>query len=550
MDRIRRRDRRRGTIAGICSMTLALVVLLGSGAAQAGARHQGTPAGAGILQLADEGIAEPGSLDPVLFDGNSMLVDNTIYSGLVKLNAQLLPVPDLASGWTVSRDGLTYTFRLRSNARFSDGAPVTARDVAWTLTRMLAPPMSNGGAIGYFGMIEGSSAYNNGKAKDVAGIQAPDANHVRITLSYRAGYFPDVMTMTFAGILEQRAVLRYGNAYNTKWTEHAVGAGPFMLREWRHNQSVTVVPNPYYYGARPRLREIVISFIASPDTAFNAYQTNAVDIMGIVHFPSDRIGSVVGHAEFHGGAKLSLDFLTPNEKKAPFDNKWVRLAFSQAINRDLLASAAAGTVSATDRILPPGLPGYDPHLHVPGFSPAQAQADLARAGYPGGRGLPKITYTYSATGTDEDRRARLLQAMWKQYLGVSVGLNSMELSAYNNVLTARTYQIALIQSGADYPDPQDFLSLGLTTGSSGNNSSYSNKTFDRLTAQADSIVGDNAARYRLYAQAEKIALDEAAILPLANERNTVLVKPWVHNFVVTALPGLVPDWSAVSVSAH
>ena len=506
--------------------------------------------GAGVLRLADEGISEPGSLDPVLFDGQSLVVDNAIYAGLFKQNARLQPVPDLASAVTVSADGLTYTFTMRAGAQFADGAPVTAGDAAWSLTRMLAPQMSNGGAIGYFSMIAGSTAYNNGKAKSVTGIAALDARHLRITLAYRAGYFPSVLTMMFAGILEKNFVLRYGNAYNTKFTEHAMGAGPFMLKTWTHNQSVVLVPNPHYYGAKPKLREIDIPFIASPDTAFNAYQTSSIDIMGINHFPSDRISSVSGHPDFHGGAKLELDYLTLNEKRAPFNNVKVRLAFSQAVNRALLAKSSPGTVSPTDRILPPGLPGYDKSLRVPGFDPAQARADLAAAGYPGGKGLPKVTYTYSATGVDEDRRARLLQAMWKQYLGVDVALNSMELSAYENVLNARTFQIGLIQSGADYPDPQDFLSLSLTTGAAGNNNGYSNKTVDKLLATADSLTGNSARRYGLYEQAEKIALDEAALIPMANEQNTVQVKPYVHNFVVTPLPGLVPDWSAVSVSAH
>lgn len=527
---------------------VATLILPGHGWA-APARHD-VAASAGVLRLADEGIAEPGSLDPVLFDGQSLVVDNIIYNGLLKLNARLLPESDLASGYTVSRDDLTYTFTLRSNARFSDGAPVTARDAAWSLTRMLAPRMSGGGAIGYFSMIAGSTAYNNSKARTVTGIRVLDARHLRVTLAYRAGYFPDVMTMKFAAVLEQRAVLRYGGPYNTAWTEHAVGAGPFMLKAWQHNQAVTLVPNPYYYGGRPRLKEIDIPFIASPDTAFNAYQTNAIDAMGINHFPSDRIGAVQGHADFHNGAKLELDYLTLNEKKAPFNNALVRLAFLQAVDQHLLAQASPGTVSPTARILPPGLPGYDPSLRVPTFNPTQARADLARAGYPGGRGLPKITYTYSATGADENRRAQLLQAMWKQYLGVDVALNSMELSAYNNVLTARTFQIGLIQSGADYPDPQDFLSLALQTGVAGNNGGYSNKAFDRLTTTADSTVGDNARRNVLYVRAEKIALDDAALIPLANERNTVLTAPRVHGLTVSALPGLTVDWAAVSVGGR
>jgi len=542
------RQRALGLLAG--AAVVAAFAPAATGHAAGPRTRSDAGAGVGVLRLADEGISEPGSLDPVLFDGQALVVDNTMYNGLLKLNAHLLPVPDLASGYTVSRDGLTYTFMLRSGARFSDGAPVTAPDAAWSLTRMLAPQLSNGGAIGYFSMIAGAVAYNNGKARDVSGIRALDARRVRVTLAYRAGYFPDVMTMMFASILEKKAVLRYGNAYNTKWTEHAVGAGPFALRSWTHNQSVSVAPNTYYYGGRPRLTRIDIPFIASPDTAYNAYQTSAIDVMGVNHFPSDRIGSVMRHQDFHGGPKLEVDYLTLNEKKAPFNNALVRLAFSQAVDRDLLARAAPGTVSPTDRILPPGLPGYDASLRVPGFNVAQARADLVRAGYAGGRGLPKITYTYSATGADEDRRARLLQAMWKQYLGVNVALNSQELSAYNNTLTARNFQIGLIQSGADYPDPQDFLSLSLVSGGAGNNGGYSDHTFDSLVRTADSIVGDNARRYRLYAQAEGRALDQAAVIPLANERNTVVVKPWVHNFVVTALPGLVPDWASVSVSGH
>ena len=132
----------------------------------------------------------------------------------------------------------------------------------------------------------------------------------------------------------------------------------------------------------------------------------------------------------------------------------------------------------SDRVLPPGIACYDATLSVPGYDPAAARKDLADAGYPDGQGLPPITYTYGANGPDMDRIAAALQQMWQQNLGVHVSLNAMEMGSYFKALDARDFQVAMIEWGADYPDPQDFLSLQLQSGGQANNSGFSSAQFD------------------------------------------------------------------------
>ncbi len=546
-------ERRRGLSTAARSLILGVLALAGCGAAQVDALSSHAAPSGGILRWTDEGVQELPSMDPNLGgDANSVVVIALIFDNLVQLDLHNRPVPDGAS-WTVSADGRTYTFRLRPTWRFSDGHRVTADDVVFSMQRILDPAGSGGAAYSFLSHIVGSGPYNAGKSKTLPGVQAVNPSTVVFHLDRPTPYFPDELTGGWAAIYEKAAILKDGTIDNTKWDEHPVGAGPFMLKQWIHNQEIRLVPNPYYYQGVPSVKEIDVLFVADPETAVSLYDTNGADIVGTVQFPSTQLGTVRGMPGFNAGVRLETTYLTPNEKLAPFNNRHVRRAFSLTINRKAIADVILnGAVSAAAGILPPGMPGYNPYLHTLDYSPAQAQKELALAGYPNGKNFPKTVYTYPSNGPDEDRRAAALQQLWRQVLHVNVLLNKMEPGAYNNLLTARTYQLGIIPSSADYPDPQDFLSLALRSGSPGNNGNYSNPAFDRLVDRADTLVGQQAARLRLYQQAEQIAVNDAAWIPLSNARSAVLIRPGIRGILVQGI-GLygegiaVPDWTKVRV---
>ncbi len=490
-----------------------------------------------MLTIADEGLADLPTLDPQLAgDSNSAIVTNRLFVGLVRNDLSGKAVADLAS-WKVSSDGKVYTFSLNPKARFWDGKSVTAQDVVWSLSRTASPAIKakGGSGINNLGLIVGAQAYSDGKAKSIAGLKIAGTKTVQVTLSQAAAYFPAQLTLDAANILER-------SAFETR--KALVGAGPFKLLEWKHGQSVSMVPNPYYFGGKPKLDGITVKFYANPETAYNAYLTGAVDITGTVHFPSAKLSEAANRPDFHSSARLGVTYLVPNHKAAPFDNPKVRLAFSAAIDRVALAKILGGQVNPSDRALPPGIACFDAKLKDQTFNPEVAKKALADAGFPDGQGLPSVTYTYGANGPDQDRIAAALQQMWQDALGVQVKLNAMEMGSYFKALDSRSFQIAMIEWGADFPDPQNFLSLQLQTGSSNNNAMYSNAEFDKLTKEAD--VSAAAGRCKLYEQAEKIALIEAAWFPLYNPRTTVLIKPSVHGLEIGPLGLNAEDWTKVT----
>jgi ABC-type oligopeptide transport system substrate-binding subunit len=227
----------------------------------------------------------------------------------------------------------------------------------------------------------------------------------------------------------------------------------------------------------------------------------------------------------------------------------VRQALAMSIDKKTLADQVlAGTVDPTDRILPAGFPGSELPIKGLSFDPDAAKAALADAGV-----KPedlKFKLTYGVEG-DNERVVTVLQSMWKENLGVDVTLEPLELSTFSARLdeTFKTPQSGLQAYysiwGADYPDPQNFISQQLRTDVNNNNSHYSNPDFDKLVDQADVLNGDLQARLKLYNQAEQIAVTEVGWLPLYTPKLNVLVKPYVKGIVFNGQGFIIPDYGAL-----
>jgi ABC-type transport system substrate-binding protein len=257
---------------------------------------------------------------------------------------------------------------------------------------------------------------------------------------------------------------------------------------------------------------------------------------------------VAHHSDFHPSARLETVYLTLNERTAPFNNEKVRLAFAHAVNKESIARQVYSDFAhPTDGLMPPGLPGYNPKLRGASYNPALARRLLAEAGFPGGRGLPVITYP-----VDQDAQAVLLAnalaGQWRRVLGVQVRTKQFTHSAYLDLLSRLGYQIAVIDWTQDYPDPQNFLSQQLRTGVPNNNGGWSNATFDHLVDRADRLSGTSGERLQLYRQAEEIAMSQGAVIPLVNPKAGILMRTDVHGLTISGGYILVPDWTRVSDS--
>jgi peptide/nickel transport system substrate-binding protein/oligopeptide transport system substrate-binding protein len=341
------------------------------------------------------------------------------------------------------------------------------------------------------------------------------------------------------------------------WTDTAYGTGPFMVKEWKHNQSITLVPNPNYWLGKPQISEIDMPFIEDPATALKLYQTGELDIMGTYNFPADQISSISKDPAFKQVNQFFVTYIGFNNAKSPFKDVKVRQAFAKAVDKDtLINKVMEGVVVQADTIIPPGMPGFNQNAaKIQQFNADDAKKFLADAGFPDGKGFPKVALSINNQDPTYAKIAAALQQMWQETLNVSVDINTEELAKFNDDLTATAnnpnaasaFSFYISVWGADYPDPQNFVSQQLRTGVGNNNGHYSNPEFDKLVDQAD-VETDQAKRLQLYQQAEQIALTEVGWLPLYYGKANMLIRQTVQGLVVTP-QGLFPaqDWTKVTV---
>lgn len=499
----------------------------------------------GKITWSIEGVSELATLDSAkATDSQSFLVINFLYGRLVKLDKDLKVAPDLASKWTISSDGLTYTFTLR-DAKFSDGTPITADDVLYSLTYAFDPKVGGQNASYYLSNIVGSDTFVNGKATSISGATSPDPQTVMLKISQPSAVFLNQLTFGFWVISKKQA------SADPNWAQHPVASGGYQVKEWKHNQSISLVPNPGYF-VPSGVAELDFQFIQDSETAYQLYKTGGLDVMGSQQngVPAAHIAEASAMPDFHQVTTLATRFIGFNNKLPPFDNVNVRRAFALAIDKKTLADKAlSGAVTAADRILPPGMPGSDSTITPLSFDPAAAKKALADVGFTA-QSLPPITLTYGTEG-DNDRVLTFLQGMWKDNLGVTVKLDPMELAKFSDTLNA-TFQkpetgIQMYYSiwGADYPDPQNFLSQQLQSTVGNNNGHWSDATFDKITTQADALTTDDTTRFKLYQQAEQIAIDKVGWLPIFFPKTNTLIRPEIKGVIVTANGISVPDYSAL-----
>lgn len=513
------------------------------------------PAAGGTLRWSLEGVNELPALDPPLAGASqSVGVISLVFEGLVRLDSNLNIAAAGAESWDVKDGGKTFIFHIRKDLKFANGDPVTAEDFAYSLNRAFAPEFANGNAGYYLSNIVGSMDVQQGSAATVSGIKVLDPQTLEIDLGTPSVYFLYQLTFPASFVVSKKAV----EANPTTWTDTAFGTGPFMVKEWKHNQSITLVPNPNYWLGKPQLTEIDMPFIQDPATALKLYQTGELDIMGTYNFPTDQLAAVSSDAAFHQVNQFFVTYIGFNNAKPPFNDVRVRQAFARAVDKDTLVNKVLeGAMVRADTIIPPGMPGFNKDAaNIQSINVEEAQKLLADAGFAGGANFPKVALSINNQDPNYAKIAAALQQMWQEKLGVQVDINTEELSKFNDDLTATANNptdaaaLAFYISvwGADYPDPQNFVSQQLRTGVGNNNGHYSNAEFDKLVDQAD-VEPNLPNRLPLYQQAEKIALTEVGWLPLFYGKANLLIRPTVKGLVVTP-QGLFPevDWTKVTVS--
>ncbi|MCB1226652.1 MAG: peptide ABC transporter substrate-binding protein [Verrucomicrobiales bacterium] len=459
--------------------------------------------------------AEPESIDPaVVTDQVGMRVSSALFEGLCRVREDGRPEPAVAQRWEISADQRTYTFHLRPEARWSDGSAVTAQDFANSWQRVL-DPASGADYASQLYVIEGAREFNEGETADFArvGVRVKDERTLEVRLVNPTPYFIDLCAFATLAPVHLPSIERWSG----QWIKpgNQVGNGPYVLTSWKLDDHMRLEINPHYWDrAAVAMKTVEILPLSEPNTAINYFLTGEADLImdkGMV--PTSLTATLKQQSWFHTGPFLGTYFTRFNVTRPPFDDARVRQAFALVVDRSRITEKITqlGERPAFG-LTPPGA-GAD-YQPPPGlnFDPERARRLLAEAGYPGGRGLPRVEYLYFPK-TVEAHIAVELQAMWKEHLGVEVQLKKQEWKIYLASMKAVDYQMCRSSWVGDYNDPSTFLEMFIS--SSGNNrTGWKSSQYDDFIRQA-AAEPDPTRRNTLFQQAESLLVaEQSVILPI------------------------------------
>lgn len=471
---------------------------------------------------------EPDSLDwAKATDSYSFDIISNIMVGLTKYNNELKSVPSLAKDWKISEDKKTYTFFLDKNAKWSDGKPVLASDFEYSWKRLLNPESAAPYAYLMY-PVKNAEAYNTGKIEDsdLLGIKALSDYTLEVKLENPLAFFLNLTSWAVFFPARKDIIEKYKD----NWTEpeNMVSCGPFKLSKWQHEYKIVLKKNPYYKNPEPSLNEIKYFIVPEQSSAFALYQNDELDYIDSRSIPISEIETIKKMNEAKIYPLLRGTYVGFNVTKPPFNNKLVRAAFSHALDRSIFPKILRrGEIPATNWI-PPGLKDfYLPEIGC-GYNTSLARELLSKAGYPYGKGFPSVTLLFP-TRDDAKLISEAVQSLWQKNLNVKVELANQEWKVYLNTLQKDPPHLFRMSWGADYPDPDTFMTL-FTSTSGNNHGRWKNKAYDEIVYKASTTLDLNL-RKSFYQSTQKILLEEeAAIAPLFFNTQTLLVKPWVKNF--------------------
>jgi len=474
---------------------------------------------------------DPYSLDPaVVGDATSISYVAHIFSGLVRLDESLEPVPDIAQGWDVSDDGRTYTFYLRDNVYFHDGRQVKAEDFKYSWERACHPATGSQMAATYLGDIVGAKEVLAGESEEISGVQVVNEYTLRVTIDEAKSYFLSKLTYVTSFVVD-RANVESGD----DWWRQPNGTGPFKLKQWDENSLLVLERNENYYGISVSLDSAEFHLWAG--VPMNLYEMGQIDVAlaGLAYI--DKVTDEAGdfYKELSVFPELSLTYIGFNCQKPPFDNASIRRAFSMAIDKDKLVSLTfKDTVRRADGILPQGMPGFNENLTGLEYDVARALELIAASEYGDISNLPPITITTGGWGGQISQELEAIINEWRVNLGVEVEVRQLEPEEYLYNIMQEKDEMFYWGWGADYPHPQNFLEVLFASGSEYNIGEYSNPEVDLLLLTA-SREQNKEKSLELYQQAEQILVDDAACIPLWFGQNYVLVKPYVTGYKLNLL---------------
>ena len=477
--------------------------------------------------------ADPASLDPhkVSGDWENRIVGD-MFEGLVTEDAKAEPIAGQATDWTISDDGLVYTFNLREGIQWSDRVPVTADDFVFALQRLVDPATAANYAYLQY-TIKNAEAINKGDITDLSelGVRALDDTTLEITLESPTPYFIGALTHYTAYPVPRHVIEEHGGDWVK--VDNIVTNGPYKPVEWVPGSHVTTEKNTAYYDSdRLQIEGVKFYVLEDASAALKRYRAGEFDIL--TAFPTDQFEWM--QENLPGQARAvpfaGLYYYVINNQLPPFDNPNVRQALSMSINREVIGPQVLGTgeVPAYSWV-PPGMANYPEPYTVTwkdmpyGEKVETAKSLLSEAGF--GPDNPLELQLRYNTNENHKRIAVAIAAMWKP-LGIEVELYNTETKVHYDELQNGELEVARAGWLADYNDADNFLNL-LKSGVAYNYGRYSNSEFDALIDEANAVT-DTQMRADLLRQAEQLALDETAAIPIYYYLSRNVVSPRVSGF--------------------
>ena len=496
------------------------------------------PAGTKLLPSAQQTFVrnigtEPASIDPQMVEESAGSdIVNDLFEGLYTLDGDGKLQAAGALGYELDDTGTVYTFKLRPDAKWSNGEPVTAADYVYGWQRAADPKNASNYAwfIELTGVANASEVVQGKKSPDALGIKALDDHSLQITLKAPVPFFLKTLSHYTTFPAPRATIEKFGH----EWVKpgNIVSNGAFALKEWTPNERLIAERNPHYWdNERTVLNKVIYLEIVSDTAAYNRYRASELHY---TTYPLEQYQQIKRQSpeELVSAPMLATYYYVFNTQRKPFDDVRVRKALSLAIDRDTITEKilGQGQLSAFS-LTPPSVDGFE--LKPPASEQMskearikQAKVLLAEAGY-GPQNPLDVDILYN-TNEGHKKIALAISSMWKHNLGVKAELNNMEWKTMVSALNEGDFGVSRYSWNGDYNDASTFLDI-MTSSSSANSGKWFNKAYDALLAKAHDAK-DPAERNRLYQQAEALIDEEAPIAPVYFYVKSRLLKPFVKGY--------------------
>lgn len=459
-----------------------------------------------------------------------------LMEGLMTFDPKFKVTPALAASYSLSKDQKTYTFKLKPGVKWSDGIPLKAQDFVYSWKRLISPVTGASYAYLLFD-VEGAEDFYKGKLTDFekVGIKARDDLTLEVKLLRPIANWIYIPTFWVTFPLRQDVAEKYGSLSSSVWATpgRMVTLGPYKLVSHDIDSKIVMEANAGYYGEAGNIAQIVAQLVRDDSTALTLYETGKLDML--VDLSTIDLKRLGGRQDLKSFPYFKVGYMGLVTNKYPFTNPKIRRAIAMAIDKSKISAILHGGQVGASSFVPTPMAGYSKNVGLP-YNPEKAKKELKEAGIDASKPL-SITITMP----NSDKMLILgqyLQAQLKTVLGMDVTLEPFDHKTFRAQLNIFAYPSFINSWSADFPDPDNFLSVFLSD--SGNNkTTWKNPEFDQLVLSART-TSDAKLREKKYFEAQKKLLDDqAVVIPLYYEPNLALVKSRVQGLQINPLNYLI-----------